>query len=287
MRRDIDPIKIIQILPLSGGQGKPPEEPPPWLVFLKKTVRDLVQMTAQRLRSVRDKLINLRTPLKPLSHAVVGREETREEESLARDAASPPVRPNMRLSSLTSEEGGAIDLSRFSESASARINELRRKVAAGWLKLQTHLTPLRRAWSPRLSDWREMLRHRLGKQQWRKRTERMIRPFATASRRLRRKERQDQTRIQLESAQAISQQQHALSEQSAQLSSMKKDLAAQRKTIEELTRQLRTLQVKVAQTLPTTHGTTGQSGPAPQGKRGVTQKRNDPSETSPQSRTEH
>ena len=284
MRRDIDPIKIIQILPLSGGQGKPPDEPPPWLVFLKKTVRDLVQMTAQRLRSVRDKLINLRTPLNRLSHDVVGREETREEESLTRDAVSPPARPNMRLSSLTSEEGGAIDLSRFSESASARIHMLRRKVAAGW---QTHFTSLRQAWSPRLSDWREMLRHRLGKQQWRKRTERMIRPFATASRRLRRKERQDQTRIQLESAQAISQQQHALSEQSAQLSSMKKDLAAQRKTIEELTRQLRTLQVKVAQTLPTTHGTTGQSGPAPQGKRGVTQKRNDPSETSPQSRTEH
>ena len=113
MRRDIDPIKIIQILPLSGGQGKPPDEPPPWWVFLKKTVRDLVQMTAQRLRSVRDKLINLRTPLNPLSHDVVGREETREEESLARDASSPPVRPNMRLSSLTSEEGGVIDLSRF------------------------------------------------------------------------------------------------------------------------------------------------------------------------------
>jgi hypothetical protein len=284
MRRDIDPIKIIQILPLSGGQGKPPDEPPLWLVFLKKTVRDLVQMTAQRLRSVRDKLINLRTPLNRLSHDVVGREETREEESLTRDAAGPPVRPNMRLSSLTSEEGGAIDLSRFSESASARIHMLRRKVAAGW---QTHFTSLRQAWSPRLSDWREMLRHRLGKQQWRKRTERMIRPFATASRRLRQQKRDDLMRMQLESAQAISQQQHSLSEQSAQLSSMKKDLAAQRKTIEELTRQLRTLQVKVAQTLPTTHGTTGQSGPAPHGKRGVTQKRNDPSETSPQSRTEH
>jgi len=287
MRRDIDPIKIIQILPLSGGQGKPPDEPPPWLVFLKKTVRGLVQMTAQRLRSVRDKLINLRTPLNRLSHDVVGREETLEEESLTRDAAGPPVRPNMRLSSLTSEEGGAIDLSRFYESASARIHMLRRKVAAGWLKQQTHFTSLRQAWSPRLSDWREMLRHRLGKQQWRKRTERMIRPFATASRRLRHQKRDDLMRMQLESAQAISQQQHSLSEQSTQLSSMKKDLAAQRKTIEELTRQLRTLQVKVAQTLPTTHGTTGQSGPAPHGKRGVTQKRNDPSETSPQSRTEH
>ena len=243
-------------------------------------------MTAQRLRSVRDKLINLRTPLNRLSHDVVGREETREEESLTRDAAGPPVRPNMRLSSLTSEEGGAIDVSRFSESASARIHTLRRKVAAGWLKQQTHFTSLRQAWSPRLSDWREMLRHRLGKQQWRKRTERMYdrspRPPAGCAER-----NQTQTRIQLESAQAISQQQHALSEQSAQLSSMKKDLAAQRKTIEELTCQLRTLQVKVAQTLPTTHGTTGQSGPAPQGKRGVTQKRNDPSETSPQSRTEH
>lgn len=286
MRRDIDPIKIIQILPLSGSQGKPPDEPSAWVAF-KKTIRNLIQMTAGWLRSGREKLLSLRKSSSPMFQDVFRGPGAREEETLTRDASDRPVRPNARLSSLTSEEGRAISLSRFSDNASAKILELLRTVAAGWLRQQSYLASLKQTWSPHVSSWREMLRRALGTQQWRTRTERMIRPFATVSYRLRRQERHDLMRLQLESAQAVSQQQHALSEQAAQLSSMRKDLAAQRKTIEELTRQLRTLQVKVTQTLPATHGTTGQSGPAPQGKRGVTQKRNEPSETRPQSRTEH
>jgi len=287
MRRDLDPIKIIKILPLSGSRGKPPGEPPLWLVFLKKAVRSFVQATAGWLRSVRDRLLHLRNPSTSILHDVIRPEGSQKEKLLSGDASDRPIRANTRLSSLTSEEGGAIYLSRLYESTSSKILALHRMVIAAWLRQQTYFTSLKQAWSPHISSWKETLHRRLGRQQWRTRTERMLRPFARASHRLRRQERDDLMRMQSESSQAISQQQHALSEQAIQLASMKKDLTAQRKTIEELTRQLRTLQAKIAQTLPTTHGTTGQSGPAPHGKRGVTQKRNDPSETSPQSRTEH
>jgi hypothetical protein len=65
-------------------------------------------------------------------------------------------------------------------------------------------------------------------------------------------------------------------------------MAAHHKTIEELTKQMQLLQAQIAQSLPATHGTTGQSGPSAQGRRGTAAiKRSGPNEPGAQSRAPH
>jgi hypothetical protein len=86
----------------------------------------------------------------------------------------------------------------------------------------------------------------------------------------------------------VQSQQQEITELTLQLASMKTEIATQKKSIEELAHQVKSLQIQVAQTLPITHGTTGQSGPPAHGRRGpATTKRNGPSETGPQSKAEH
>jgi hypothetical protein len=122
---------------------------------------------------------------------------------------------------------------------------------------------------------------------WRNKTEQLIRPLTSAVRSLRR--RHQRLLDQLNSTHSIVQsQQQEITELAFQLASVQTEMAAYKKTIDELTRQLHLLQVQIAQSVPATHGTTGQSGPSSQGRRGTAAtKRSGPNEPGTQSRAEH
>lgn len=287
MRRDIDPIKIIQILPFSNRPEKPPRGPNPLLELLKKAFRTAREASARLLTTIQSH----RARVRPVSSALALYKKLafrapvqKGEESPARESVSQPATP-LGDSSIHSAEP-ALDLQHHTlnavstwfisargstgSSRPARLNAIQGKLAAGVLKWHEKI---RKAWRTQKS--------------WRIKTERVVRPLTSAVRSLR--HRHQHLVDQLNATHSIVQsQQQEITELAFELASIKTEVATHKRTIEELAHQVKSLQTKVAQTFPTTHGTTGQSGPPPHGRRGTAAtKRNGPSETGPQSKAEH
>jgi chromosome segregation ATPase len=165
---------------------------------------------------------------------------------------------------------------------------IRKSILAAWSTGRARLDAMKDTLSVHLSGWAETIRQTCGTQEiWRKKSDQVIRPLASAVRSLRR--RHQNLLDQLNATHSIVQkQQQDLTDLALQLASVKAEIATHQKTIDEQTNHIKSLQAKVSQVLPTTHGTTGQSGPSSHGRRSAAAtKRNGETETGPQSRAEH
>lgn len=290
MRRDIDPIKIIQILPLSNGPEKPPGGPNPWFGMLKKALQATRDGSARLLTTIQGHIARMRSASSSLYETLVSRRVGPQTTAdlPPREASETGIEPSNAFSAHSAEPSpdlhhhapNAVSIWFISTRDSviatwpvrrarlrARLDVMKDKLAAGTLKCGK---TIRRAWGTQES--------------WRNKTEQIIRPLTSAVRSLRR--RHQHLLDQLNSTHSIVQsQQQEITEIAFHLASVKTEVAAHKKTIVELTNQLQLLQTQMAQNLPTTHGTTGQSGPSSQGKRGTAAtKRNGPHESGPQTR---
>ena len=289
MRRDLDPIKIIQILPFSNRSDKPPEGPNPLLEFLKKAFRDAREAVVRLRKTLQDRLVRAQVASASLYSMLAAR-----------------VRPQKRTELPPQEPACQADLEHVSAfparatrpapnlqhhtriAVSAWIGSIHESIRAAWPVHRARLSIMKNKLAGRVLECREKIRRtRWAQENWRAKTDQIVRPLTSAVRSLRR--RHQRLLDQLNSTHSIVQsQQQEITELALQLASMKAEVATQKKNIEELTHQVKSLQIQVAQTLPITHGTTGQSGPPAHGRRGpAATKRNGPSETGPQSKAEH
>ncbi len=289
MRRDIDPIKIIQILPFSDRPEKPPQEPSPLLELLKKVFRAAREASARLLTTIQSHIARMRPVSSELYENLKFRVRAQKtEESPVREPTSQPDMTPLGDFSTHSKEP-SLDLQHHTPNAgSIWFISAREWVVAAWPSRRARLDVIKGKLAAGALEWREKIRKTWGTQKsWRVKTEQVVRPLTSAVRSLRR--RHQHLVDQLNSTHSIVQsQQQEITELAFQLASIKAEVAAHKMTIEELAHQVKSLQTKVTQTLPATHGTTGQSGPPAQGRRGTTAtKRNGPSETGPQSKAEH
>jgi hypothetical protein len=288
MKKDFDPIKIIKILPLSNRPQQPPRGPNPLSGLVKKTLRAIQEVAVRVATTFRTQIPRVRAASGSLYARVVSRIQLRQDTELP--SSESLSRPNFRLpaSSAQPETPECTDSARAPHPVSVWILSTRESAMAAWARRHGRWDAMKTKLAASAGEWREKLQQACGTQQqaWRKKTEQMVRPLTSAVRSLRR--RHDNLVEQLNSTHAIVRtQQQEITELAFHLASIKTEMAAQNRTIEELTQRVDSLQASMAQTLPT-HGTTGQSGPTPQGKRGTTAtKRHGPSETGPQSRAEH
>jgi hypothetical protein len=299
MRRDIDPIKIIQILPFSNRPEKPPDGPSPLMELLKKTLRAARDGCARLLTTIRAHLTRVRlasfSAYEKLAYRVQSQKRVK---SPIRE--SPPqldVTPvNTASTRSPAPVPAPVSVSKPRHPIPAAVSiwllSARESVRAAWpvhrARLRVRLDGLRGKLAVGALTWREKIRKTWGTQEsWRTKTEQVVRPLTSAVRSLRR--RHQGLVDQLKSTHAIVQcQQQEITELAFQLASIKTEMAAHTKTIDELTHQVKSLQIQVAQIFPSTHGTTGQSGPPAHGRRGTSAtKRNSPGETGPQSKAEH
>jgi hypothetical protein len=289
MRRDIDPIKIIQILPFSNRPEKPPQEPSPLSELLKKAFRAAGEASARLLTTIQGHLARLR----PVSSELYEKLKFRPHAQKTEDSS---VREPVSLSDMkplddfsTHLEEPSLDLQHHTpKTGSIWFISAREWVVAAWPSRRARLDVVKGKLAAGALEWRQKIRKLWGIQEsWRNKTEQVVRPLTSAVRSLRR--RHQRLVDQLNATHSIVQsQQQEITELAFQLASTKTEVAAHKKTIEELAHQVKSLQTKVAQTFPATHGTTGQSGPPAQGRRGTTAtKRHGPSETGPQSKAEH
>ncbi|HKN87728.1 MAG TPA: hypothetical protein VJV04_12780, partial [Nitrospiraceae bacterium] len=168
------------------------------------------------------------------------------------------------------------------------IGSVQESIRAAWPVRRARMNVMKGKLAGGVWEWREKIsRTWWAQENWRAKTDQIIRPLTSAVRSLRR--RHQRLLDQLNSTHSIVQsQQQEITELAFQLASMKTEVATHKKTIEELAHQVKSLQIQVAQVLPITHGTTGQSGPPAHGRRGpAATKRNGPGETGPQSKAEH
>jgi hypothetical protein len=289
MRRDIDPIKIIQILPFSNRPEKPPQEPSPLSELLKKAFRAAGEASARLLTTIQGHLARLR----PVSSELYEKLKFRPHAQKTEDSS---VREPVSLSDMkplddfsTHLEEPSLDLQHHTpKTGSIWFVSATEWVVAAWPPRRARLDVVKGKLAAGALEWRQKIRKLWGIQEsWRNKTEQVVRPLTSAVRSLRR--RHQRLVDQLNATHSIVQsQQQEITELAFQLASTKTEVAAHKKTIEELAHQVKSLQTKVAQTFPATHGTTGQSGPPAQGRRGTTAtKRHGPSETGPQSKAEH
>jgi hypothetical protein len=289
MRRDIDPIKIIQILPFSNRPEKPPQEPNPLSELLKKAFRVTREASARLLTTLQSRLARIR----PVSSELYKKLEFRahaqktEESSVREPVSQSDMTPLDAFP--THLEEPSFDLQHHTpKTGSIWFLSAREWIVAAWPSQRARLDVIKGKLAAGALEWRRKVRKTWGTQKgWRIKTEQVVRPLTSAVRSLRR--RHQHLVDQLNSTHSIVQsQQQEITELAFQLASIKTEVMAHKKTIEELAHQVKSLQAKVAQTLPATHGTTGQSGPPAQGRRGATAtKRNGPNETGPQSKAEH
>lgn len=289
MRRDIDPIKIIKILPLSGRQDKRPDNRRSWFDRLKNAVRSSTQRAKSWLRRIGDRLVYTTQTVRP-SQNFLKHFRAQHEIGLNQGSDDASIRANIRVPSRSADVRMTTYVARVSRGASSGMKSIRRKIVASWIASKAYLESMKSTCTMHMSGWRENIppishagidfgaqRRRLG---------RRVSSVFIAIRAMGR--RHNSLRVELDAVRALAEQRHAdLLDQTARLSSMQSDLATQRKVLDELTSQMKSLQAKMAQPLPITHGTTGQSGPVVPGKRGTTGKRNDPRETRPQPRADH
>jgi hypothetical protein len=285
MRRDIDPIKIIKILPLSNGPGGPPGQPGPWLAFLKKALRATRETSVRVLTTLRVQIARARPPLQSVYERLVSRAqpEGREESPGLKRVCQTDERSAARPGE------GSLELEALARPARTLwFTAMRESVLAVWQARRVRLDMMKRVLASRTVQCGNRLRQAWGTQsRWRNKTEQVIRPLTSAVRSLRR--RHQRLVDQLNSTHSLIQsQQQEITELAFQLASIQTEMAAHKKTIDELTRQLHLLQATIAQSLPATQGTTGQSGPSSHGRRGTTAtKRSGPTEPGAQSRAEH
>jgi hypothetical protein len=289
MRRDIDPIKIIQILPFSNRPEKPPQEPSTLSELLKKAFRAAREASARLLTTIQGHLARLRPVSSELYEKLKFRTHAQKtEESSVREPVSlSDMKPLDDFS--THLEEPSLNLQHHTpKTGSIWFISARQWVVAAWPSRRARLDVIKGKLAAGALEWRGKIRKLWGTQEsWRIKTEQVVRPLTSAVRSLRR--RHQHLVDQLNSTHSIVQsQQQEITELAFQLASTKAEVATHKKTIEELAHQVKLLQTKVAQTFPATHGTTGQSGPPAQGRRGTTAtKRHGPSETGPQSKAEH
>ena len=289
MRRDIDPIKIIRILPLSNRLGGAPGGPNPWLALLKKAFRATREASARMLATVQTQIVRGRSASQSVYERLVSRAQSEKREELpspetayqadAKASVAPSARP---------EEASAEHRPLAPHAVSVWFISIRESVMAAWQARGVRLDMMKNRLAGGAVKCGKRMRRAWGTQaSWRNKTEQVIRPLTSAVRSLRR--RHQRLVDQLNSTHSIIQsQQQEITELAFQLASVQTEIAAQTKTIDELTRQLQLLEAQVAQSLPATHGTTGQSGPSSQGRRGTAAtKRSGPNEPGTQSRTEH
>jgi hypothetical protein len=289
MRRDIDPIKIIKILPFSNRPEKPPQEPNPLSELLKKAFRATREASARLLTTIQGHLARIRPVSSELYEKLKFRPhgQKTEQSSVRQPVSLSDMKPLDDCS--THLEEPSLDLQHHTPKAgSIWLISTRKWVVAGWPSRRARLDVVKGKLAAGALEWRGKIRKLWGTQEsWRTKTEQVVRPLTSAVRSLRR--RHQRLVDQLNATHSIVQsQQQEITELAFQLASIKTEVAAHKKTIEELAHQVKSLQTKVGQTFPATHGTTGQSGPPAQGRRGTTAtKRHGPSETGPQSKAEH
>lgn len=271
MRKDIDPIKRIQILPFSNRPEKPPRGPSPLFELLKKAFGTTREASGRLLMTIRGHIARVRPVSSALYETLAFRlpAQKREESPVHKSESQPTVAPASEVPTTSAEP--SLDLQHHTPHAiSIWFLSARESIVAACLA----------AWPSRRARLNVI-------KSWRTKTEQIVRPLTSAVRSLRRRHRY--LVDQLNSTHSIVQnQQQEINELAFQLASMKTEVATHKQTIEELAYQVTSLQTKVAQIVPTTHGTTGQSGPPPHGRRGTAAtKRNGPGETGPQSKAEH
>lgn len=293
MKKEFDPIKIIKILPLSNRPNRAPRGPNMLAEFGKKMVRVLRETSVRFVTALRTEIPRVRAASMSHYQRLIDRSRSRRRqdvppgESFSQPALPPPTsaaqpderdRPVGTQIAQPNSPGGPVP---------AWLESIRRSAASTLMTRSAHWAAIKPRLAAEAHEWRERFREACGTQEtWRKKTEQMVRPLTSAVRALRR--RHDTLVERLNATHAIVQtQQQEITELAFHFASIKTEMAAQKKAIEELTHHVDTLQASIAQTLPT-HGTTGQSGPPGQGKRGTTAaRRHGPSETGPQSRAEH
>lgn len=289
MRRDIDPIKIIKILPLSNRPGGPPGQPNPWLALLKKALRATREASARMLATLQSQIARVRPALQSVYERLVSRaqpektEESPGPETVCQPDAVESAAPSARPVESSSELGP-----RAAHVRSVWFISLQESVMAAWQAWRVRLAMMKNSLAGGAIQCEKRMQQVWGTQTgWRNKTEQVIRPLTSAVRSLRR--RHQRLLDQLNSTHSIIQsQQQEITELAFQLASVRTEVAAHKKTIDELTRQMHLLQAQIAQSMPATHGTTGQSGPPPHGRRGTAAtKRSGPDEPSAQSRAEH
>jgi hypothetical protein len=296
MRRDIDPIKIIKILPLSNRPGGPPGGPSPWLARVKQALRTIRGAFTRLLATLQTHIARVR-PASPVDYegpvssgqhkknteAHENTEGSLGPKTICRSDAEPSTAPT------ACPAEGFSQLERLGPRAvSAWFISMRESIMTAWQARRRRFDTMRHKVSGKAVHYGKRMRQTWGTQAgWRNQTERLVRPLTSAVRSLRR--RHQRLEDELSSTHSIIQsQQREITELAFQLASVQTEIAAHTNTIDELTRQLNLLEAQVEQSLPATHGTTGQSGPSPQGRRGAAAtKRNGPHEPGAQSRAEH
>lgn len=291
MRRDIDPIKIIQILPFSNRPEKPPGGPNPWFGMLKKALLATREATARLLRTIQGYIARVRSASSSLSETMVSRrvESQHTAEPPPRELPSDPgVEPSKAFSAHLEEPSPDLLHHHVPNAVSVWFLSIRESILAAWPVRRDRLDVMKDKLAAGALACGKRVRQAWGAQtSWRDKTEQVTRPLTSAIRSLRR--RHQHLLDQLNSTHSIVQsQQQEITELAFQLASVQTEMAAHKKTIDELTRQLHLLQATIAQSLPATHGTTGQSGPSSQGRKGTAAtKRSGPHEPGAQSNAEH
>ena len=289
MKRDIDPIKIIQILPFSNRPDRPPQGPSPLLELLKKAVRTTREAVARSLTAIQARLARVRSASASLYATLAARVRPQKREELpVRDPETQSNLEHLRAFPGHSAEPSP-DLRHHTPTAgSTWISSIQESIGAAWPARRARLDLMKGKLAVGVWEWRGKIRKACSIQEsWRTKMEQVVGPLTSAVRSLRR--RHQRLLDQLNSTHSIVQnQQQEITELAFQLESMKTEVATHKKNMEELAHQVKSLQIQVAQTLPITHGTTGQSGPPAHGRRGASAtKRNGPGETGPQSKAEH
>lgn len=288
MRRDIDPIKIIKILPLSNRPGGPQGQPNSWLAVLKKALRATREASVRMLTTVRGQLGRVRWASQSVYQKLISREPSpkREESPVTPTVYQPDAERSVPQGSPVEPTH---DLEpRAPSPLSARFMSVRESVLAGWQAQRARLDMMKHTLVCRAAQCGNKIRQAWGtRSTWRNKTEQMMRPLTSAVRSLRR--RHQHLLDQLNSTHSIIQnQQQEITELAFHLASIQAELAIHKKTVDELTRELHLLQAQITQSMPATHGTTGQSGPPTHGRRGTAvTKRNGPNEPGAQSTAEH
>jgi hypothetical protein len=282
MRRDIDPIKIIQILPFSNRPDKPPQEPNPLSELLKKVLRTTREAFARLLTTIQGHLARVRQVSSALYDKLAFRAQGQKRPEL-------PTRESVSQSAVTPSADPTLDLQHHTPNAiSLWFMSARESVIAAWPSRRARLNVIKGKLAAGVLEWHKKIRQTWGTQKsWRIKTEQVVRPLTSAVRSLRRRHQRLVEQLNVTHS-IVQNQQQEITELAFQLASIKTEVAIHKQTIEELTHQVTLLQTKVEQTFPATNGTTGQSGPPAHGRRGTAAtKRNGPSETGPQSKAEH
>ena len=289
MRRDIDPIKIIRILPLSNRPGGPPGRPNSWLALVKKAFRTTREASTRMLATLQIQIARVRVASQSVYERLVSRAqpEKREESPGPKTVWQPDAEGSAAPSAHPAEDSSELE-PLAPHAVSAWFISIRESVMAAWQAWRGRLDMMKHRLTGRAVQYGKKMRLAWGTQAgWRNKTERVVRPLTSAVRSLRR--RHQRLEDQLNSAHSIIQsQQREITELAFQLASVQTEIAAHTRTIDELTTQLNLLQAQIGKSLPATHGTTGQSGPPAQGRRGTAAiKRSGPNEPGAQSRAPH